>query len=184
MMMCKENEGVQTDGHFVRLVTGAPEPMTVLAFDWTLHDIRRFCTGEQHTVLCVDPTFNLGDFSVTVTTYQHLMIVNSSGRHPVLTGPMFIHQQKKFSSYHFFASTLVGLEPELCHLCVFGTDGEKALSNAFSAVFNDAIHLRCFLHFKGNLDDKLKKLGIPKTHRIEFLRDVFGNPTALEEGLD
>ena len=50
-------------------------------------------------------------------------------------------------------------------------------------VFDKAIHLRCFLHFRGNLDSKLKELHIPKHERIEFLRDVFGNPGELQTGV-
>ena len=33
------------------------------------------------------------------------------------------------------------------------------------------------------MDAKLKQLGVPKSSRVEFLRDVFGNPAELEEGL-
>ena len=69
------------------------------------------------------------------------------------------------------------------NLQAFGTDGEKALANALHTVFNKAVHVRCFLHFKGNLDSRLQDLGIPKHERIEFLRDVFGNPLQLEGGL-
>lgn len=183
MLMCKQSEGSGLEDPFVRLVSGAPEPMTVLSFDWLLQDIDRFCCGEEHTILSVDPTFNLGDFDVTVTTYRNLMLVNSDGNHPVMVGPIFIHQRKKFETYYFFASSLVGLNPNVRHLKAFGTDGEMALSNAFHTVFNKAVHIRCFLHFKGNLDSKLQELSIPKHERIEFLRDVFGNPLELEYGL-
>ena len=68
--------------------------MTVLCFDWSLNDLEQFCTGEQHTVLSMDPTFNLGDFDLTVTTYRHLMFTNMSGNHPVMMGLLFIHQCK------------------------------------------------------------------------------------------
>ena len=183
MSMCKLSEGKSTEDHFVRIVTGASEPMTVLCFDWTLNDIERFCTGDRHTVLSVDPTFKLGDFDVTVTTYRHLMLTNTTGNHPVMMGPLFIHQCKKFNTYHFFASSLVGLRPTLTNLRAFGTDGEQALSSALQTVFTEAKHLRCFLHFKSNLDDRLKKFHIPLPLRIEFLRDVFGNPADFEEGL-
>ena len=44
--------------------------------------------GEQHTVLSVDPTFNLGDFDVIVTTYRHLILTNMSGNHPLMMGPL------------------------------------------------------------------------------------------------
>ena len=50
-------------------------------------------------------------------------------------------------------------------------------------VFKEAKHLRCFLHFKSNLEERLKGFHIPKPQRIEFLRDVFGNPAEFEEGL-
>lgn len=89
MLMCKEGEGSKSQDPLVRL-SGAPEPMTVLSFDWLLHDIKRFCCGDKHTILSVDPTFNLGDFDVTVTTLCNLMLVNSHGSHPVMVGPMFI----------------------------------------------------------------------------------------------
>ena len=89
-------DGSGTEDPFIWLVSGAPEPMTVLSFDWLLQDVDRFCGGEEHAILSVDPTFNLGDFDVTVTTYRHLMLINSHGSHPVMIGPMFIHQRKKF----------------------------------------------------------------------------------------
>lgn len=167
------------------MVNGAPEPMTVLAFDWTLHDLERFCLIDQspQSILTVDPTFNLGDFNVTVTTYKHLLLINSSGKHPSMVGPLFIHEQKKFESYYFFASSLVGLNPKLKNLHAFGTDGEKALINAFNSVFFSALHVRCFLHFRGNVDAKLGSLGVPKEVRLEFLHDLFGNPKNMEEGL-
>ena len=182
MLICKESEGNKSIDSFVRVVNGAPEPMAVLAFDWTLHDVERFCTIDQldKSILTVDPTFNLGDFNVTV---RHPFLVNSSGKHPSMIGPLFIHQQKKFESYYFFASSLVSLNQNLKNLFAFGTDGERALINGFNAVFSNPLHIRCFLHFRGNLDAKLGSFGVPKTVRIEFLRDVFGNPSGMEEGL-
>ena len=183
MVMCKNTEGKNADESFVRIVTGAPEAMALLCPDWILNDLDRFCTGLPCTILTLDPTFDLGDFNVTVSTYRHLMLTNSAGKPPVMTGPIFIHQRKNFNSYYFFASSLLGLKPSLSNLRSFGTDGEKALFNAFQTVFSKATHLRCFLHFRGNLDSKLKEYNIPKSLRIEFLRDVFGNPSSLEDGL-
>ena len=98
MTVCKESEGRSTQDHFVHIVTGAPEAVTLLTFDWTLNDLERFCT-KNDIQFCVDPTFNSGAFEVMVTTYRHLMLINSSGGHPVMTGPLFIHQCKKFTSY-------------------------------------------------------------------------------------
>ena len=100
-----------------------------------------------------------------------------------MMGPIFIHQRKKFETYYFFASSLVGLKSSLCGLRAFGTDGEKALSSAFQTVFQRATHLCCFLHLRGNLEAKLREYGIPKHIQVEFIRDVFGNASKLKDGI-
>ena len=185
MVMCKESEGAISDpsSRFVRMVCNTPEPMTVLAFDWSLADLERFCTNPQHhVILSVDPTFNLGSFHVTVTTYQHPMLEyrhQRRGRHPVMFGPMFVHQHKTFAMYNFFFSQLVGLKPRLWDIQCFGTDGEKALEEALHTQFRFATHLRCFLHFRGNVEHKLAELGISKSNAQEFLKYIFGNPALL-----
>lgn len=55
--------------------------------------------------------------------------------------------------------------------------------NALHTQFQSAIHLRCFLHFSGNLEDKLANLGISKANAQEFIRDVLGYPALLQNGL-
>jgi len=52
-----------------------------------------------------------------------------------MIGPTLVHYKKSFQTYLFFASSLVGLKKELDHLHAFGTDGEKALFDAFSHEF-------------------------------------------------
>jgi len=96
---------------------------------------------------------------------------------------MFIHVCKDFATYHFFSSVLVGQRPKLSSVQAFGTDGELALENAFMASFHSAQHVRCFLHFKGNLERKLQDLKVPHTVRIEIIQDVLGNPSQLQHGL-
>ena len=115
---------------FIRAVSAAPEAMCVLAGDCQLNDMARFCTdGSQFSIVGVDLTFNLGDFSLTVTTYRHLHLLHrATKKHPVMLGPMLVHQNKTFKSYHFLASTMVGLCPMLSSLTAFVTDGEKPLA--------------------------------------------------------
>ncbi len=75
MLMCKESQCQKSGDAFVRLVNGAPFPVMVLTYDWTLDDLVRFCTGStEFSVLAIDPTFSLGEFDVTVTTYRHLLL--------------------------------------------------------------------------------------------------------------
>ena len=186
MMMCKEGESSKSPDSFVRIVTGAPFPMMMLAFDWTLEDLVRFCTpSAAFSILGIDPTFSLGAFDVTVTTYRHLLLTTKDDihKHPVLIGPLFVHVKKDFQAYHFFASSLVSKRPELAQLQCFGTDGETALVKAFSAVFTKAVHLRCFLHFRQNIERKLQEFGVSSAVIKEYRRDIFGDPRSLQVGL-
>ena len=183
LLMCKSND----DNPFVQYVNAAPFPMIVLAYDYTLHDIGRFCTQvDAFSVFGVDSTFTLGDFDVTITTYRHLLLQSKSspsGKSPVMIGSIFVHMRKDFSAYHFFASSLVSLNPQIAYLKAFGTDGEAALEKALSTTFPTAVHVRCFLHFKGNIENKLRELGIPPTVAKEIICDVMGRASALEYGL-
>ena len=186
MYMCKEAEGKKCKDAFVRMVNAAPFPMMLLAFDYTLDDLVRFCTAPTFSVFGVDPTFNVGNFDVTVTTYHHLLLENQqnpSGKSPTMIGLMFIHVRKDFSTYHFFASSLVGQRQQLSSLQAFGTDGELALENALMATFPNAQHVRCFLHFKGNIERKLRELNVPSSVAAEIIKDIMGNPSQLQHGL-
>lgn len=104
--MCKENEGGKDV--FVRHVTCAPQISCVLYSDWQLGDLRRFCASNEFgvNIMGVDPTFDCGDFDLTVTTYAHPLLVSKhTGNHPTILGPMFVHRNKKVATYLSFFST-------------------------------------------------------------------------------
>ena len=67
---------------FVQSVEAAPEPMCVLATNQQLADLERFCILSPSSVLSVYPTFNLGPFYVTPTTY-HNLLVKTDGESPI-----------------------------------------------------------------------------------------------------
>lgn len=129
MEQCKNAE--KTD-IFVQDVVCAPEPMAVLCNEQQLSDIARFCCDPfNFSILVIDPTFNLGEFSVTPTVYRHLLLCDHrTGRSPLLLGPMLVHYHKHFRSYNYFLSTLIGLKQEIEHVNAVGTDGEKNLVDA------------------------------------------------------
>jgi len=57
------------------------------------------------SILTFDPSFSLGEFDVTVSTYKHPLIAfrnpnDHTFRHPSLIGPVLIHQRKQFANYH------------------------------------------------------------------------------------
>lgn len=78
---------------FARNIKAHPEPAIVLATDRQLADLARFCCDLfEFCVLTVDPTFCLGDFDVTPTTYRHLLLeCVQTGKPPVMIGPCLIH---------------------------------------------------------------------------------------------
>ena len=185
MLQCKVCEG-KSDA-FVRDVKAAPDPQCVLFSDSIISNLERFLTNPQeYSIFNADTTYNLGDFYVTPTTYQHLLLESiRSGKHPTFIGPILIHQRKNFSAFNYFSSTLVGHSKKLREVCAFGTDGDQALVDAFAHNFPSAKHLRCFIHLRRNIAEKLKNRGIPSSTSDEFLADIFGKHTGTtyEEGL-
>ena len=95
MEQCKNAEkGVR----FVQHVTCAPEPMAVLCTSRQLLDVERFCDATGFCIFGIDPTFNLGNFSVTATVYRNLLVeYPRTHRSPVVLGPPLVHYRKQFS---------------------------------------------------------------------------------------
>ena len=170
MLQCKSSNPSDA---FVRTVVAAPEPMAVLCTDQQLDDMVRFLTNPaEFSIMGVDPTFNFGDFNATPIVYRNLLLEHRTKKHcPVMLGPILVHHQKKFSSYNFFASTIISLRPSLRNIIAFGTDGEEELYKAFGTQFPNAIHLRCFRHYRANIKRKLMDMGLPPDI---FLQDIFG----------
>ena len=172
---------------FVQDVKAVPQPMCILSFEWQLNDMERFLTNNHnYGILTADTTYNLGDFYVTPLTYPHLMLNDvKTGKSPLILGPLFVHQSTSFAAFNYFASTLVGCKPNLRHIMVFGTDGDKSLVEAFSHNFQYSIQLRCFIHFRKNVEEKLKSLGLPSVVCEQFLDDIFGKRVGntIQEGL-
>ena len=63
-----------------------------------------------------------------------------------MLGPVLVHLTKKFRPFHYFASTLIQLNPKLVNIKAFGTDGEPELIKAFSVCFPNAAQLQCMKH--------------------------------------
>lgn len=159
----------------------------MLANDQQLQDVVRFGTSSTaFGIITVDPTFTLGDFDVTPLTYRHLLLeTKRSKQPPIFLGPVLIHYRKTFSTYLFFASSLIGLSPQLQGVRAFGTDGEQALIDAFSHEFRFSQHLTCFIHVRRNIKEELNKCSIPSEVAKMMLDDIFGRRlgTIFEEGL-
>ena len=174
MLECKLAQGTQDA--FVRDVKAAPEPQCILFLDCQLADMERFLVNDQnYGILTVDPTYNLGQFYVTATTYPHLMLQDvTTQKHPSILGPVLVHQRMDFASFNYFSNTLIGFNKKLRNVRAFGTDGQESLIDSFGHSFPMATQLRCFIHAKKNISEKLKEYGFPTSVAQEIICDIFG----------
>ena len=98
-----------------------------------------------------------------------------TGNHPIMLGPVMIHHRKTYETYYTLASRVAAANPKLKDVKGIVTDGKEPLQNSFSHIFSNAQPLRDFRHFRQNMDNALKDLGISaKKDRTPFLNDVFG----------
>jgi len=112
MEMCKS--GISGKNPFVCYAQAAPEPMCVLATDRQLNEMVRTCTDPSSYVpIGVDPTFKLGQFYTTPIVFPLKMLVCEENHLYTYLWPLLIHQSMEFCNYHYFASQLVGLCPDL-----------------------------------------------------------------------
>ena len=170
--MCNSQKDTSTIT-FLREVLTVPELSLVLANERQLDDIERFGTRLPFTVLGVDPTLNICDYNVTITTYRHpLLLDKNDDIHPVMLGPILIHTNKSFESYFTLPRILIRLRPSYTSLKAFGTDGELNVYSAFKSCFNKAQNLLCWIHAKENIENKLSKLQV-KDKNI-YMEETFG----------
>ena len=108
IIQCKSSN---PGNEFVQAVAAAPESMAVLATDCQLNNMVRFLTDPvEFAIMGVDPTFDFGTLNVTSKVYRNFLLEHRmKGHSPGMLGPMLVHYQNKFSSYNFFASTLISL---------------------------------------------------------------------------
>ena len=181
-----ECQNLPGEEKFIREIKLSPEPSVMIVMDYQLSELEAFCTNPyHHCVFGIDPTFNLGPFNVTVTTYKQFQLVKPNGQAPTFVGPLFIHYRKTFGCYNSFASGLLGLNKNLANIKAFGTDGEGPLIDAFSQQCHFATFLTCFTHCRGNIKRKLQELGAPSDIISEYLFEIFGGQrgTTFVEGL-
>ena len=75
-------------------------------------------------------------------TYENLLVTNKDGKHPLLLGPVLVHQTKTLSPFHLFASTLIGLNAKVAEVKAFGSDGEpRPLVLHFKMLFSYGVFL-------------------------------------------
>lgn len=150
-----------------------------------LNDLFRFCVL-GNAILRVDTTFELVDgLWLTDTTYTNEALIDLKGKHPEFPGPSFWHFRKTRESYRRFAGELVIQKPELLGLKKIGHDLDKALSNGFTDVFQDAKTLYCTQHMQERDAFKLHSVGCNQRSKQRIMADIYGSQSdvLLQSGL-
>ena len=88
------------------------------------------------------------------------MLETQQETNPVCTGPGVLHKRKLEESYYTLPSLMVKYQPETRGVLFVGTDDEENIWKALNNVFLDALHLRCDIHLKDNVKQKLSELAI------------------------
>ena len=75
-------------------------PSCVLSTDDQLQNLVRFCTNPGSAcILGIDPTFNMGKFYVTMTTFTYTHVIRKTTNiSPTMFGPIFVHTEKSYES--------------------------------------------------------------------------------------
>ena len=135
----------------------------------------KFCVL-GNAILHVDTTFKLVDgLSLTDTTYKNEALIDLKGKHPKFPGPSFSHFRKTRESYRRFAGELVIGKPELLGLKKIGHDLDKAISNGFTDVFQDAKSLCCTQHMQERDAFQLQSMGCNQQSKQSILAEIYGS---------
>ena len=146
---------------FVRDVNLSNEQTVFLANDQQLLDVQRFCTNpELFSGFLANATFNVANHYFIFGTYRNLILETQQKTNPICIGPGVLHKRKLEESYYTLPSLMVKYQPETRGVLVVGTDGEEYIWKALNNVFSDALHLRCDIHLKDNVKQKLSELAI------------------------
>ena len=174
-------EKSKPDNTFVFDLSTDPELILFVLEKCQLKELEIFCTNPANfCILGVDPTFNIRNYMVTLTSYRNLKVKTERGINPVMLGPVLSHQHKLEHSCFELPSKRIKHNPNLSQLLAFVTDGEHNLKRVFELFFPNALHLLCDLHMKDNVRSKMTKLGITKSTATKYMHDIFGRDISDE----
>ena len=176
LSMANDEKQGDPNNVFIRSTQTHPNPLLlVLATATQFQNLETYCTSQYvSSVMTVDPTFNIGKFSVTPVTYQDLLLISKrTGEHPICIGPLLISQNLTYDVFSDFIYCIQKNCPSLKQgLRSFGTDGEKALEKALVEGFPESVKLRCTSHFRNNVKEHLKDVDAESKSTI--INQVFG----------
>ena len=78
LSMANDEKQGDPNNVFIRSIQTHPNPLLlVLATATQFQNLETYCTSQYvSSVMTIDPTFNIGKFSVTPVTYQYLLLIS------------------------------------------------------------------------------------------------------------
>jgi len=149
-----------------------------------LQDLIRCVHG--NSTLNVDTTFNLVPrLWLTDTSYKHLGLIDSNGKHPEFPGPSMWYFKKDRMEFRNFATEFLIECPDLKDIKLIGHDLDKPTALGFKDVFSNAEHAWCTQHLQGRTSDKLKEMNVGQRFQNRIMADVYGTKEGFlqEQGL-
>ena len=170
--------------------TKGKPPSVILYLKEQLEEIKSFCSSDatHPSVLGVDRTFNLGPCYVTILVYHHANLIRKrTQNHPIMLGPVFLHWDGLYQTYHRFFSHLQSqLDDCICSIqasgrhLLLGSDEEKAMTKAMKQCFPQSHHILCRRHIEDNVKRHLRaKIGVSDEKSKEIIGDIFGENRIL-----
>ena len=177
---------LSTQGDFVRSfeISKGGHPRAFCSTQQQLHDVEKYCTGENGALLQIDPTFSIGSFYLTCTTFRHPKFENADNDKEVLMpGPYMMHASRTEEDYEYLARHMSNaLKNKTIRSC--GTDGEKAIMNGFRKCqsFRESTWLICMIHARENCQRKMTEIGIGNKTMQKISRHIYGIEKDTRDG--
>ena len=172
---------------FVQVLTygSSHAPIITLYVDDQLQDIKRFCCSapDAYTTPLGFKTFNLGSVYVTWCTFKNLSVMRrDTNEHPTFGGPVWLHGNSDFASYHSFLSHLSGILFEEPSPPIIGTGDGVAMKEAIQLAFRRSPILSCTQHIEKIIDKHLRdKIGVCKKDRSSIVASTIAVTNADDQ---
>lgn len=118
-------------------------------------------------------TYDIGPFLPLQQCTDTWYFTTRSLGHPNFPGPMMIHTDEGAPAFHYFVSTLKGLNRDIENILFVGCDRQKSIVNGMSRQLPIAQFLACTKHVQDNIKRKMSSLFIAEKVQTEYLIDIF-----------
>jgi len=164
------------DGSFIKevITTNPSKPPSVIMYTDLQMTMLKSAIASG-TVIGIDRTFNLSSCFLTPLCFPNVNLVSTkTSLPPVMLGPMLLHWDGNFDSYHKFTSHLQAklVDTDQTNL-IFGSDEEFAAVKAMNLSFPNATRVLCAKHLKDNAVVNLSK-SLPEPEVTKLVNQLFG----------